>query len=67
MEKFVWPAYIQFDDTEADLNEARRVWLNARGTMPDGGTTADFLEFMQVYASELEKKRNKSDRISRLA
>jgi hypothetical protein len=62
MDKFVWPDYIKFDDTEADLHEARRVWINARGNLADGGTIADFLEFMQAYAKELEIRRSWDER-----
>jgi hypothetical protein len=56
MTAFRWPDHIKFDDTASDINEARRAWLAARGGM-HSENPGDFLEFMQAYAGELEKRR----------
>lgn len=57
MDSFAWPDHIRFDDTESDINEARRIWLILRAMQPGGGAISDFLEFMQAYAGELESQR----------
>ena len=68
MDKFEWPFHIKFDDSQADISEARRVWLNAAGQAPRGGGVADFLEFMNAYATELEKRRRREiDRAAKQA
>jgi hypothetical protein len=51
MKKFRWPDHIKFDDTEADMREARRVWLE------NGGTSSDFLRFIDAYAKELKVRQ----------
>jgi hypothetical protein len=56
VDNFRWPSHIMFDDTEADINEARRVWL-ANRDHEESGRIADFLEFMEAYARELEVRR----------
>jgi hypothetical protein len=66
VDNFRWPSHIMFDDTEEDINEARRVWLANRAT-EDSGRIADFLEFMEAYAKELEAKRHGDQARQRLA
>jgi len=57
MTAFRWPDHIKFDDSVGDINEARRAWLLARGGM-HSQHPGDFLEFVQAYAGELERRRN---------
>jgi hypothetical protein len=58
MGKFVWPEHIQFDDTEQDIKEARKVWLEAREIEQSCGVKGEFLQFMQAYALQVELRRN---------
>ena len=57
MDKFSWPNYIIFDDSEDDINKARVFWNERRASLPDGGTITDFLEFMAAYSQGLESHR----------
>jgi len=61
MRRFTWPSHVRFDDTDVDMKEARRVWLEHRGMVQSGSVISDFLEFMEVYAREVEARRSYMD------
>jgi hypothetical protein len=57
--KFKWPEHILFDDTEADIKAARKVWLGFFGCAESGGTKGEFLAFVQAYSEEVDKRWEK--------
>lgn len=63
MHKFQWPEHILFDDSEEDMQAARRAWIRAQEIEPYGLSAGEFLIFMQVYADEVERRRSRANRM----